>query len=114
MTDDIAVMSAVAEQQAELDGVDRSGKFWLTDVWRRTATARGRFAPAIAHSQKARANPLLRWIALAQRSLRAELVPEPTAAFDPLVDNNKEVVSRCLRLLRPYRRNCLRRYPRRA
>lgn len=35
LTDDIAVMSAVAEQQAELDGVDRSGKFWLTDVWRR-------------------------------------------------------------------------------
>lgn len=37
LSDDIAVMSAVAEQQAELDGVDRSGRFWLTDVWRRNA-----------------------------------------------------------------------------
>ena len=35
LTHDIAVMSAVAEQQAELDGVDRSGKFWLTDMWRK-------------------------------------------------------------------------------
>jgi len=31
---DIAVMSAIAEQRAELEGVDRSGAFWLTDVWR--------------------------------------------------------------------------------
>ena len=35
LSEDIAVMSAIAEQRAELDGVDRSGRFWLTDVWRR-------------------------------------------------------------------------------
>ena len=35
LSDETAVMSAVAEQKATLAGVDRSGKFWLTDVWRR-------------------------------------------------------------------------------
>jgi len=30
----LAVMSAVAEQTAALDGMDRSGRFWLTDIWR--------------------------------------------------------------------------------
>ena len=30
----IAVMSAVADQQARLGEVDRSGSFFLTDVWR--------------------------------------------------------------------------------
>ena len=35
LSGDLAVMSAIAEQRAELDGVDRSGKFWLTDLWRR-------------------------------------------------------------------------------
>ena len=35
LDENMAVMSAIAEQQAELDGVDRSGQFWLTDVWRR-------------------------------------------------------------------------------
>jgi Domain of unknown function (DUF4440) len=30
----VAVMSSVAVQQASLNGVDRSGSFWLTDVWR--------------------------------------------------------------------------------
>ena len=30
----MAVMSAVAEQQAQLNGVDRSGAFFLTDLWR--------------------------------------------------------------------------------
>lgn len=30
----LAAMSAIAEQTAVLDGVDRSGRFWLTDVWR--------------------------------------------------------------------------------
>jgi len=33
--DGLAVMSSIAEQQAELDGHDRSGAFWLTDIWRR-------------------------------------------------------------------------------
>jgi ketosteroid isomerase-like protein len=37
LSDDVAAMSAIAEQQAELDGVDRSGRFWLTDIWRRDA-----------------------------------------------------------------------------
>src|SRR6476661_9249961 len=31
----IAVMSSIAEQQAAMNGVDRSGAFFLTDVWRR-------------------------------------------------------------------------------
>lgn len=35
IADGIAVMSSIAEQQAELDGHDRSGAFWLTDLWRR-------------------------------------------------------------------------------
>lgn len=30
----VAVMSAIAEQTAVLGDVDRSGRFWLTDVWR--------------------------------------------------------------------------------
>ena len=30
----IAVMSAIAEQQATLSGVDRSGAFFVTDLWR--------------------------------------------------------------------------------
>ena len=30
----VAVMSAIADQQAALNGVDRSGSFWLTDIWR--------------------------------------------------------------------------------
>jgi len=38
--DDLAVMSAIAVQKAELNGVDRSGKFWLTDIWRRDAGGR--------------------------------------------------------------------------
>lgn len=32
----VAVMSAIGEQAAVLDGVDRSGAFFLTDVWRRS------------------------------------------------------------------------------
>jgi len=35
LSDELAVMSAVAEQKATLGDVDRSGRFWLTDVWRR-------------------------------------------------------------------------------
>jgi len=31
----LAVMSAIAEQTASLGGADRSGAFFLTDVWRR-------------------------------------------------------------------------------
>jgi hypothetical protein len=30
----LAAMSALAEQEAVLDGADRSGRFWLTDLWR--------------------------------------------------------------------------------
>ena len=30
----LAVMSSIADQQASLNGVDRSGSFFLTDVWR--------------------------------------------------------------------------------
>lgn len=35
IADGIAVMSSIAEQEATLDGNDRSGAFWLTDLWRR-------------------------------------------------------------------------------
>ena len=35
----VAVMSAIAEQTAVLDGIDRSGAFFLTDVWRRSDDA---------------------------------------------------------------------------
>jgi ketosteroid isomerase-like protein len=34
--DDLVLMSAIAEQQASVDGVDRSGRFFVTDAWRRT------------------------------------------------------------------------------
>lgn len=34
--DDLVVMSAIQEQQASVDGDDRSGRFFLTDIWRRT------------------------------------------------------------------------------
>lgn len=30
----LAVMSAIADQVATLDGADRSGAFWLADLWR--------------------------------------------------------------------------------
>ena len=33
--DDLVLMSAVADQQASVDGVDRSGRFFVTDAWRR-------------------------------------------------------------------------------
>jgi hypothetical protein len=32
---DIAVIASVATQVASVHGVDRSGRFFLTDVWRR-------------------------------------------------------------------------------
>jgi ketosteroid isomerase-like protein len=35
IADGIAVMSSIADQEATLDGHDRSGAFWLTDLWRR-------------------------------------------------------------------------------
>ncbi|MEO8547698.1 MAG: nuclear transport factor 2 family protein [Sphingomicrobium sp.] len=36
----VAVMSAIAEFTAEIDGVDRSGPMFLTDVWRRSEDGR--------------------------------------------------------------------------
>jgi hypothetical protein len=33
--DDLVVMSAISEQQASVDGVGRSGRFFVTDAWRR-------------------------------------------------------------------------------
>ena len=33
--DSLVLMTAVAEQQASVDGVDRSGRFFVTDAWRR-------------------------------------------------------------------------------
>jgi hypothetical protein len=34
--DDLVLMSAIAEQLASVDGVDRSGRFFVADAWRRT------------------------------------------------------------------------------
>jgi ketosteroid isomerase-like protein len=34
---DVAIVASVALQQAAIDGADRSGRFFLTDVWRRSA-----------------------------------------------------------------------------
>jgi ketosteroid isomerase-like protein len=34
--DGLVLMSAIAEQRASVDGVDRSGRFFVTDAWRRT------------------------------------------------------------------------------
>jgi ketosteroid isomerase-like protein len=36
----VAVMSAIAEFTAEIDGVDRSGPIFLTDLWRRSEDGR--------------------------------------------------------------------------
>ena len=33
--DELVLMSAIAEQQASVDGVDRSGRFFVTDAWHR-------------------------------------------------------------------------------
>lgn len=33
--DGLVLMSAIAEQQASVDGIDRSGRFFVTDIWRR-------------------------------------------------------------------------------
>ena len=34
--DQLVVMSAIAEQRASVDGADRSGRFFVTDCWRRS------------------------------------------------------------------------------
>lgn len=36
--DGLVVMSSIADQQATMDGFDRSGSFFLTDIWRRGDT----------------------------------------------------------------------------
>ena len=36
LSSDIVVMSAIADQDASLGREDRSGRFFLTDIWRRT------------------------------------------------------------------------------
>jgi ketosteroid isomerase-like protein len=33
--DDLVLMSAIAEQRASVDGIDRSGHFFVSDIWRR-------------------------------------------------------------------------------
>ena len=30
----LAIFSAIADQEAELGGADRSGSYWVTDIWR--------------------------------------------------------------------------------
>jgi len=36
----IAVMSAIAQQEAKLDEIDRSGSFFVTDIWRQSPDGR--------------------------------------------------------------------------
>jgi hypothetical protein len=36
--DDLVLMSAIAEQRASVDGVDRSGRFFVSDTWRRAGS----------------------------------------------------------------------------
>ena len=36
----IAVMSAIAQQEAKLDEFDRSGSFFVTDIWRQSSEGR--------------------------------------------------------------------------
>ncbi len=38
--DGLVLMSAIAEQQASVDGIDRSGRFFVTDAWRRIDSGR--------------------------------------------------------------------------
>ena len=56
---DLVLMSAIAEQQASVDGADRSGRFFVTDAWRRTASG---------------------WQVAARYSTRAEPAPEASLA----------------------------------
>lgn len=37
--DDLVLMSAIADFDASVDGVDRSGRFFVTDAWRRAGRA---------------------------------------------------------------------------
>lgn len=32
----VATFSAIADQEAQLGGADRSGSYWVTDIWRQT------------------------------------------------------------------------------
>jgi ketosteroid isomerase-like protein len=32
----VAAFSAIADQEAQLEGADRSGSFWVTDIWRQS------------------------------------------------------------------------------
>lgn len=53
--DDLVVMSAIADFDAAVDGADRSGRFFVTDAWRRTGDG---------------------WQVAARYSTRAEPAPE--------------------------------------
>lgn len=55
--DGLAAMSSIAEQKAELDGHDRSGAFWLTDLWRRESDGKWRvFARFSGYPEPGRAS----------------------------------------------------------
>lgn len=55
--DGLAAMSSIAEQEAELDGHDRSGAFWLTDLWRREDDGKWRvFARFSGYPEPSRAS----------------------------------------------------------
>jgi hypothetical protein len=36
VADDLIIMSAIADFDATIGGIDRSGRYWVTDVWRRS------------------------------------------------------------------------------
>lgn len=53
--DEMVLMSAIAEQVASVDEIDRSGAFFVTDAWRRTPA--GRWQVAARYSTRADAGP---------------------------------------------------------
>ena len=41
ISSDLVAMSAIANFDATIDGIDRSGRYFVTDLWRRAAGAHG-------------------------------------------------------------------------
>ena len=49
--DNLALVASIALQKASIDGADRSGRFFLTDVWRRTRGSWQVFARYSSHPE---------------------------------------------------------------
>jgi hypothetical protein len=54
------LMSAIAEQRASVDGVDRSGHFFVSDIWRRAGAGRQVAARYSTRAEPARESSLAR------------------------------------------------------